>query len=101
MRHSVETMGSAQTIRRTVLGFPKEGFGLFQSVLISFAAALMAFWAATGIAIFSLLFWKFSANHPVNFADTYRYVGLPAGLIVLVVALPYFGFLWLRNKLRD
>jgi hypothetical protein len=36
----------------------------------------------------------------VSFADTYRYVGLPAGLVVLVVALPFFGVLWVRSKLR-
>jgi hypothetical protein len=28
------------------------------------------------------------------------YVGLPAGLLVLVVALPYFLALWVRAKVR-
>jgi hypothetical protein len=36
----------------------------------------------------------------VNYADTYRYVGFPAGLLVLVVALPVFGVLWIRAKLN-
>jgi hypothetical protein len=37
----------------------------------------------------------------VNFADTYRYVGVPAGVLVLVIALPYFLALWVRAKLRN
>jgi len=36
----------------------------------------------------------------VNYADTYLYVGFPAAVLVLLVALPYFGFLWLRAKTR-
>jgi hypothetical protein len=28
------------------------------------------------------------------------YVGLPAGVLVLLLALPYFGTLWIRAKLR-
>jgi hypothetical protein len=36
----------------------------------------------------------------VNYADSYLLVGLPAGLLVLVVALPVFGVLWVRGKLR-
>jgi hypothetical protein len=35
----------------------------------------------------------------VNYADTYLYVGFPAGVLVLVVALPVFGVLWIRAKL--
>jgi len=32
--------------------------------------------------------------------DTYRYIGLPAGVLVLVVALPLFLVLWVRAKAR-
>jgi hypothetical protein len=35
----------------------------------------------------------------VNYADSYLYVGFPAGLIVLLIALPVFGTLWIRAKL--
>jgi len=96
MRYSAETMRG----ERTVLGFPQKGFSFLQSILLSFAAALMAFWGTTCIAIFSLLFWNVLGHHAVNYADTYLYIGLPAGLLVLFMALPYFGFLWLRAKLR-
>jgi hypothetical protein len=96
--------GSAQMQRRrggTVLGFPLAGFSLFQSLLLAFASAFFTFFASTCIAIFSLLAWNIIGQHAVNYADSYLYVGAPAGLIVLVVALPVFGTLWVRAKLQQ
>lgn len=83
-----------------VLGFPLEGFGLFQSLLLAFASAFFTFFLTTCVAIFALLIWNTFAPHKIDFADTYRYVGFPAGLLVLLIALPYFGVLWLRSKLH-
>jgi hypothetical protein len=84
----------------TVLGFPLEGFGFFTSLLLSVAAAFFTFFASTCIAIFSLLAWNLIGHHTVNYADTYLYVGFPAGVLVLIVALPVFGTLWVRARLR-
>jgi hypothetical protein len=83
-----------------VLGFPLEGFGLFTSLLLSLASAFFVFFASTCIAIFSLLGWNVLGHHTVDYADSYRYVGFPAGMIVLLVALPVFGTLWVRAKIR-
>ena len=83
----------------TVLGFPLAGFGLFTSLLLAFAAAFFTFFATTCIAIFALLAWNLIGHHAVNFADSYLWVGFPAGVLVLVVALPVFGVLWARAKL--
>ena len=83
----------------TVFGFPLKGFGLLTSLLLSFAAAFFAFFATTCIAIFSLLAWNLIGHHAVNYADSYLYAGFPAGLLVLIVALPVFGVLWVRAKL--
>jgi hypothetical protein len=99
----MKAMQSAQIHRpsgKSVLGFPLEGFGLFQSLLLSFASAFFTFFATTCIAIFSLLVWNGILGHSVNYADSYRYVGLPAGLLVLVIALPLFATLWVRAKIR-
>ena len=96
-------MESQSTMRQDgakFLGFPLDGFGLFTSLLLSFAAAFFTFFASTFLAIFSLLVWDQILGHNVNYADTYRYVGLPAGLVMLAVALPVFGTLWVRGKLR-
>jgi hypothetical protein len=84
----------------TVFGFPLEGFGLFTSLLLAFASAFFTFFASTCIAIFSLLAWNVIGQHRVSYADSYLYVGLPAAVIVLLAALPVFGTLWVREKLR-
>ncbi len=84
----------------TVLGFPLAGFGLFTSLLLAFAAAFFTFFAATCAAIFALLGWNVFGHHTVSYADSYRYVGFPAFLVVLIAALPVFGTLWVRAKLK-
>lgn len=82
------------------LGFPLEGFSLFQSLLLSFTSAFFTFFATTCIAIFSLLAWNLIGHHNVNYADSYLYVGFPAGVVALLLALPLFATLWIRAKLR-
>jgi hypothetical protein len=52
------------------------------------------------VAIFALLGWNVLGGHAVSYVDTYRYVGFPAGVLVLVVALPFFLILWVRAKVR-
>jgi hypothetical protein len=84
----------------TFLGFPLAGFGLFTSLLLVFASAFFTFFATTTLAIFALLAWNIIGHHAVNYADSYRYAGLPAGVLVLFIALPVFGALWFRAKLR-
>ena len=84
-----------------VLGFPLKGFGLATSLLLAFAAAFFTFFATTTVAIFVLLAWNGLGHHAVSYAASYRYVGFPAGVVVLVVALPVFGVLWVRSKTRE
>ena len=84
-----------------MLGFPLKGFGLFTSLLLSFASALFTFCVATMIAIFSLLIWNLGGKHSVDYAISYRYIGLPASLIVLAIALPCFLVLWIRAKIKQ
>jgi len=83
-----------------IFGFPLEGFSLFQSLLLSFASAFLTFFATTCVSIFALLAWNVFGGHNVSYVDTYLYVGLPAGVLVLVVALPFFLVLWVRAKAR-
>jgi hypothetical protein len=83
----------------TVLGFPLKGFGLFSGLLLSVASALFTFFLTTTMAIFSLLAWNLGGHHSVNYADSYLFVGFPAGVLVLLIALPFFGTLWVRAKL--
>jgi len=83
------------------LGFPLEGFGLFTSLLLSLATGFFTFFATTFVAIFALLAWNGLGGHSVSYVDTYRYVGFPAGLAALVIALFVFGALWIRAKLMS
>lgn len=83
-----------------IFGFPIEGFSLFQSLLLAFASAFLTFFSTTCAAIFALLAWNLVGGHSVNYADTYLYVGFPAGVLALVVALPLFLALWVRAKAR-
>ena len=83
---------------RTVLGFPIAGFSLFQGLLLAVALGFLAFFAATTIAIFALIAWNGLGGHTVSYADSYRYIGLPAGVIALVVALPVFLAVWVKGK---
>jgi hypothetical protein len=96
----VHSIGN-ERLGKTVLGFPLKGFGLFTSLLLSVATGFFTFFATTFVAIMSLLVWNQIGGHSVNYADTYLYVGLPAGVVVLFVALIVFGTLWVRAKLTD
>jgi hypothetical protein len=84
----------------SIFGFPLAGFSLFQSLLLAVASAFLTFFATTCVSIFALLGWNLFGHHTVSFADTYRYVGLPAGLLVLLLALPFFLAIWVRAKVR-
>ena len=56
---------------RTVLGFPLEGFSLFQSLLLAVASAFLTFFATTCVSIFALLAWNVLGGHTVSYVDTY------------------------------
>ena len=89
----------AQSDGGKVLGFPLRGFGFFTSLLLAFASAFFTFFATTTVAIFALLGWNVLGHHAVSYADSYHYVGFPAGVLVLVLALPTFAVLWVRAKI--
>ena len=90
----------ARARREGVLfGIPMGELGFFQTVLMSLAAGFAAFFAATFLAIFVLLVANSLGHHP-DFGVTYRRVGFPVGLTVLVVASVYLGSLWGKRKLR-
>ena len=92
---------SPRSAAGTLLGFPLQGFGLFSSLLLSFATAFFTFFGTTCIAIFSLLAWNLIGHHAVNYADSYLYVGFPAGVLALIIALPVFGGFWVRARLQN
>lgn len=94
MSHSVQ---NTRIPGGTIFGFPLRGFGLFSSLLLSFASSLFTFCVTTMVAIFVMLGMR-AAGHNPDFAQSYLYVGLPAALVVLAIALPFFLTLWIRAK---
>jgi uncharacterized BrkB/YihY/UPF0761 family membrane protein len=83
-----------------LFGVPLGDLGWFTSLLMSFALGFAAFFAATFCAILGILFYNTATHHAVDFALTYTRVGLPVGVLVLLVALLYLGTLWIRRQLR-
>jgi uncharacterized membrane protein len=83
-----------------LFGVPLGDLGWFTSLLMSFALGFAAFFAATFCAIIGILFYNTATHHAVDFALTYKLVGLPVGVFVLGVALAYLGTLWVRRQLR-
>lgn len=82
-----------------VFGIPLGGFGLFATVLLTVATGFFTFFLSTCVAIFSLLFWNVIGGHSVNYADSYLYVGFPAGCIALTVAAIVLAAVWVRSKM--
>jgi hypothetical protein len=95
---------SAVTAKRSgqgyLFGVPMGDLGWFTSLLMSLASGFAAFFAGTFFAIVGLLVYTSVTGKAVDFALTYRRVGLPVGVVVLVVALAYMGTLWVRRQLR-
>ncbi len=104
MTHSAQNIQqpgrAAQHPGRTIFGFPLQGFGLFSSLLLSFASALFTFCIVTMVAIFSLLIYRTSGHPTVDMAISYRDIGFPASIVVLAIALPFFLTLWVRARIK-
>jgi hypothetical protein len=83
-----------------LFGIPFGDLGWFTSLVMSFAVGFAAFFASTFFATFGVLIYNTATHHAVDFALTYKRVGLPVGLLVLVAALGYLGTLWVRRQLR-
>jgi hypothetical protein len=81
-------------------GAPVGDFSFFQTILISAALGVAAFFAATFCAIMTILVLTQAAHMKINFADAYKFVGLPVGIVVLVAASIYLGSL-LVMRLRN
>jgi hypothetical protein len=79
---------------------PVGDFGWFATLLIGLASGFMAFFASTFCAILFILIYNAAMHGNIDFALSYRRVGFPIGIIVLVVALSYLGSLWFKRILR-
>ena len=100
------TQSGASTTTHTVgegylFGVPLGDLGWFASLLMGTAAGFAAFFAATFCGIIGILAFNLATHHAVDLTISYRWIGLPVGLVVLVVALGYLGTLWVRRLTRS
>ena len=83
-----------------VFGAPVGDLNWLVSLIMSLAVGFAAFFATTFFAIVGVLIYNSTGHRAVDFAVTYRDFGLPAGVVVLVLALIYMGRLWVRRIWR-
>ncbi len=74
-----------------LFGAPVGDFSVFQTLLITIAMGFAAFFATTFLAIMTLLVITQLGNRAVDFSITYRWFGLPAGIVMLLVTAVYLG----------
>ncbi len=82
-----------------LFGAPMGELGWFASLLMGLASGMAAFFFTTFLGIVTILFLN-AAGHKVDYAWSYLYIGLPLGLIVMVLSLAYLGMLWTRRVMR-
>jgi hypothetical protein len=84
----------------TLFGIPFGDLGWFQSLLMGLAAGFTAFFLATFLAIVGFGIYTVATHHPVDFAQTYKRIGFPIGLIVGIVSLSFLAIQWIRRITR-
>ncbi len=84
----------------TLFGIPMGDLGLFASLLMGTATGFAAFFAATFLGIVFIMVYNSNSHNKIDFSYSYLRVGLPVGVLALVVALGYLGTLWVRRITR-
>ncbi len=83
-----------------LFGAPVGDFSVLQTLLIVGATGVASFFAATFLAIVTLLVLTEVLHHNLDFSIAYRWVGLPVGIVMLLVAAVYLGAVLLRRLRR-
>jgi hypothetical protein len=84
----------------TLFGVPIGDLGWFASLLMGTATGFAAFFAATFLGIVGIGIYNSTSPGKIDFSYSYLRVGLPVGMLVLVIALVYLGVLWVRRITR-
>ena len=75
------------------LGAPVGDFSVLQTLLITGATGVASFFAATFLAIMTILFLNEGLHRQIDFSVSYKWVGLPVGIVMLCAAAVYLGSL--------
>jgi hypothetical protein len=79
-----------------VFGAPVKELGFFGCVLISLATGMMGFLTTTLIGIFAMMV----AGHRSDLSLSYKWGGVPAGLLVFLVVASYLFTFWSKRVFR-
>lgn len=104
MNKDTQDLGAARTAaarRGMLFGIPLGELGWFQSLLMGTATGFAAFFLTTFLSILSILVLSTATHRTIDFAISYRDIGLPVGALVLVIAYGYLGFQWARRKIQS
>jgi hypothetical protein len=83
-----------------LFGVPLGDLGWFASLLMGVATGFIAFFTSTFFSIIFILIYNTATHGAIDFALSYRRIGLPIGVVVMAVALSYLGTLWFKRILR-
>jgi hypothetical protein len=100
---NTQDLGAARAAaarRGMLFGIPLGELGLFQSLLMGTATGFLAFWLTTFLSIVGILVLNTAGHRNIDFAVSYRDIGLSVGVVVLILAYGYLGFQWVRRKVR-
>ena len=97
----IETQMGRRTLGTGYLfGAPVGDLGWLASLMMGTATGFAAFFATTFVSILSILLYNSVTHRGVDYSVSYKWVGLPVGLVVMAVSLGYLGMLWFRRQLR-
>lgn len=82
-----------------LFGVPVGDMGWFASLLMGLATGMATFFFATFLGIMTILIGNASGKH-WDYAWSYRWVGFPVGVCVMVLGLAYMGMLWAKRVSR-
>ncbi len=83
-----------------LLGAPVGDFSVLQTLLIAGATGVASFFAATFLAIMTILVLTEATSRKIDFSIAYKWVGLPIGILMLLAAAIYLGSLLLLRVKR-
>ena len=83
-----------------LFGAPVGDFSAFQTVFLSLAMGAASFFLGTFLGIVGLMAISIAKHHAVDYTVSYKWIGLPLGILMLVVSALYLGALLIRRVTR-
>lgn len=83
-----------------IFGLPIGDLGWFATLLTVATLGFATFFAGTFFGITGIMIYSSITHRAIDYAISYRSIGLPIGVVVTAVSGLYLGTLWVRRMLR-